>query len=84
MAAPPRPASAAVDGTNELVTRPRIDLATRHLLDERAAARASAFETTADAPQLEQEVRNLEVAAAAADAGFFGGVIGALFGFIFG
>jgi len=85
MAAPPRPASAAVDGTNELVTRSRIDLATRHLLDERAAARASAFEATADAPQPEQEVRNLEVAAAEAqDAGFFGGVIGALFGFIFG
>ena len=85
MAAPPRPVSAAVDGTSELVTRSRIDLATRHLLDERAAVRAAAFETTASAPQPEQEARSLEVAAAEAeDAGFFGGVIGALFGFIFG
>ena len=83
VAAPRRPQSAAIDGTSELVSRSRMDLAMRHLLDEVSAARAAAHETTAADPQ-PPTARGLEVAAAdEGEAGLFDGFF-AFFGSLFG
>jgi hypothetical protein len=83
VAAPRRPQSAAVDGTSVLVSRPRMDLAARHLLDESSAARASAHEMTATEPQ-PPTARGLEVAAAEdAEPGLFDGFF-AFFGSLLG
>ena len=82
--APTRPVSEAVDGTTQIVRRPRMDLADRHLIEERSAARAAALEMRADAPQPQAD-RGIEVAAAETqDPGFFDEVIGRLLGFISG
>ena len=82
--APTRPQSQAVDGRTQVVQRPRMDLAVRHLIEERSAARAAALVMTADAPEPEAD-RGVEVAAAdGQDGGFFGDIIGTFFGLISG
>jgi uncharacterized protein YkwD len=70
VAAPRRPQSAAVDGTSELVSRPRAAIAARFMYDEMTAARATASaarqtkaDTAADAPDPRSAGR-LEVTAA--------------------
>ena len=77
--APKRPSSAAIDGTSELVSPPRTfaSLVLSRMRAAAAAAIVSAPEPTTDF--------GLEVAAAESeDAGFFGDVLGALFGLISG
>jgi uncharacterized protein YkwD len=85
MEAPSRPQSAAVDGTAEEIRRHVVDLATRHLIDERSAARAAALKETAEPKRPDSK---FEVAAAdtaeTTETDFFAGVISSLFGFVFG
>lgn len=85
---PRRPASAGgVDGVGTLVSSPsRDDVATRLLVEEKAAARASLMAVNVASATIDKPlIADLEVTAAPApEAGLLDGIVGAVLGFLFG